>query len=415
MFKKTNSSNRNNRTRGAGSASKIAGAHKKSSPRTSVPRTGGSSYSAGAPRHSASAPRSFSTPTKASNSAFTGVYGGSTNKSSGGAYKSSSAFNTRGSTYGAQSAPSSSHSSHSPARSGGSSYSSSYGAASQGRSSGGYSSGGHSSGHSYNSRASSRDGSSFGGGYSSGGRSSGYSSGGSSYGSRGGFSGGASRFGGGASRFGGRGGFSGGRGRPSSKGGRLDFSKFVNKATVEEKVEEYVPEHAFADFKIEESLKKNVIAKGYVTPSPIQDKAIPHLLRGEDLVGIANTGTGKTAAFLLPLINKMIKNPDEQALIMAPTRELAIQIEQELLSFIKGMKIWSVCCVGGAPIGRQISELKYFNNFIIGTPGRLKDLIDRKKLNLSNFKNLVLDEADRMLDMGFINDMKYVMSLMPAD
>jgi superfamily II DNA/RNA helicase len=184
---------------------------------------------------------------------------------------------------------------------------------------------------------------------------------------------------------------------------------------VGEKVEAYIPEHTFADFKIEESLKKSVIAKGYITPSPIQDKTIPHILNGEDLVGIANTGTGKTAAFLLPLINKVIKNPDEQAIIMAPTRELAIQIDQELQSFIKGMKIYSVCCVGGAPIGRQISELKYFNNFIIGTPGRLKDLIDRKKLNLSHFKNLVLDEADRMLDMGFINDMKYVMSLMPKD
>ena len=229
--------------------------------------------------------------------------------------------------------------------------------------------------------------------------------------SRGGRSGGFPSRGG--SRFGGRGGF-GGRGR-SSKGGRLDISRFINKATVEEKAEVFVPENTFSDFKIEESLKKSIATKGYITPSPIQDKTIPHILRGEDLVGIANTGTGKTAAFLLPLINKVIKNPDEQSIIMAPTRELAIQIDQELQSFIKGMKIYSVCCVGGAPIGRQISELKYFNNFIIGTPGRLKDLIDRKRLNLSNFKNLVLDEADRMLDMGFINDMKFVMSLMPKE
>ena len=245
-----------------------------------------------------------------------------------------------------------------------------------------------------------------------------FSSGGGSGGSNGPsrFSGGGygGGFGGGSGRgFSSRGNY-GGRSR-ASKGGRIDISRFINKAVANEKEEVFTPIHSFEDFKIEEVLKKNVIAKGYKTPSPIQDKAIPHILNGEDLVGIANTGTGKTAAFLLPLINKAIKNPDEQVLIMAPTRELAIQIDQELYSFTKGLKMWSVCCVGGAPIGRQISELKYFNNFIIGTPGRLKDLIDRKKLNLSNFKNLVLDEADRMLDMGFINDMKFVMSLMPKD
>ncbi len=216
-----------------------------------------------------------------------------------------------------------------------------------------------------------------------------------------------------------RGGF---RGRPrfggkakSSKGGRMDISKFINKAVITEEVEVFVPEHSFNDFHIEDILKKNVSARKFANPSPIQDRAIPHILKGEDIVGIANTGTGKTAAFLLPLINKAIKNPNEQVLIMAPTRELAIQIDEELKHFTKGLKIFSVCCVGGAYIGKQISELRYFNNFIIGTPGRLKDLIERKKLNLSKVQNLVLDEADRMLDMGFINDMKFVMSLMPKE
>jgi superfamily II DNA/RNA helicase len=98
---------------------------------------------------------------------------------------------------------------------------------------------------------------------------------------------------------------------------------------------------------------------------------------------------------------------------MAPTRELAIQIENELKGFVTGMKIFSVCCVGGAPIGRQISQLRYMNNFVIGTPGRLKDLIERKCLSLSGFKSVVLDEADRMLDMGFINDMRFMMAMMP--
>ncbi len=218
----------------------------------------------------------------------------------------------------------------------------------------------------------------------------------------------------------GRGGFGGGRPRfggkaRGSKGPRLDIGRFINKAVITEEVDIFVPEHSFEDFKIEEVLKKNVLAKKFANPSPIQDKIIPHILKGEDVVGIANTGTGKTAAFLIPLINKAILNPDEQVLIMAPTRELAIQIDEELKTFIKGMKIFSVCCVGGAYIGKQISELRYFNNFIIGTPGRLKDLIERRSLNLSKCRNLVLDEADRMLDMGFINDMKYVMGLMPKD
>ena len=91
-----------------------------------------------------------------------------------------------------------------------------------------------------------------------------------------------------------------------------------------------------------------------------------------------------------------------------------MQIDQEFKSFARNLKMFSVCCVGGAPIGRQISELKYHNNFIIGTPGRLKDLINRKFLNLAGFNTVVLDEADRMLDMGFIDDMKFIMSQMPV-
>lgn len=199
------------------------------------------------------------------------------------------------------------------------------------------------------------------------------------------------------------------------KGSYIDVSKFVKKAIITEEVAEYVPEHLFKDFHIEEQLKKNIIAKGYTTPTPIQDRIIPHLLRGEDVVGIANTGTGKTAAFLIPIINKVLLNRKENSIIIAPTRELAIQIEVEFKEFVKGMKIFSVCCVGGAPIGRQISELRYHNNFIIGTPGRLKDLVERKFINLSTFSTIVLDEADRMLDMGFIADMRLLMAGMPKE
>ncbi len=211
----------------------------------------------------------------------------------------------------------------------------------------------------------------------------------------------------GASRS--RGGSSRGRG----KGQHIDISKFINKTVILEEAAVFVPDNLFKDFHIDERLKANILSKGYNTPTPIQDRVIPHILHGEDVVGIANTGTGKTAAFLIPLINKVLLDPKEKVIIMAPTRELAQQIDAELKDFTKGFKIFSVCCVGGAPIGRQIADLRYHNNFIIGTPGRIKDLIERKHLNLSGFKSVVLDEADRMLDMGFIADMRFMMNMMP--
>ncbi len=197
---------------------------------------------------------------------------------------------------------------------------------------------------------------------------------------------------------------------------QIDPNRFINKAaTTTEQVAHFKPEHNFADFAIDERLKQNIKTKGYITPTPIQDKTIPHALRGVDVVGIANTGTGKTAAFLIPLINKVLNNPRESILIVVPTRELAIQIDEELRGFTRGLRIFSAVCVGGASMGMQVKNLRYHNNFIIGTPGRLKDLIEQKYLKLAEFKTVVLDEADRMLDMGFINDMKFMLALMPKD
>ena len=215
-------------------------------------------------------------------------------------------------------------------------------------------------------------------------------------------------------------GFAGGGARPAGRyakkgnqfGQRINPLKFINKAVITEETECFIPEHKFQDFCIDERVKRSITAQGYILPTPIQDKIIPHILNGCDVVGVANTGTGKTAAFLVPLINKVLLNKKEQIIIMAPTRELAIQIDQELKKFARGMGIFSVCCVGGASIMRQMSELRYQNNFIIGTPGRLKDLIDRKALRLANFGNVVLDEADRMLDMGFIGDMRIILAEM---
>ena len=128
---------------------------------------------------------------------------------------------------------------------------------------------------------------------------------------------------------------SGGVGRV---GERINISKFISKAVITEEVEHFAPEHKFQDFKIGDALKKSIASKGYDVPTPIQDRAIPHILDGADLLGIANTGTGKTGAFLIPLINKVRTNPKEQVLIVAPTRELAIQIDDELKSFTPATK-----------------------------------------------------------------------------
>ncbi len=229
---------------------------------------------------------------------------------------------------------------------------------------------------------------------------------------KGGFHKKSGSFGGGRPASGGR--FQKRGGGNRGGGAYIDPSKFINKAIITEEVEHFVPEHQFTDFAIDAELKRAVVAKGYTTPTPIQDRAIPHVLKGQDVVGIANTGTGKTAAFLIPLIDKVRRDPKAQVLIVVPTRELAIQIDAELKGFTKGMKLFSVVCVGGASIGPQLQALRYRNQFVIGTPGRLKDLIERGKIKLADYATIVLDEADRMLDMGFINDMRFVMQGMPS-
>src|SRR3989338_11492624 len=198
-----------------------------------------------------------------------------------------------------------------------------------------------------------------------------------------------------------------------SNGNGMDVSRYVRKATNTNKFEEYVPKNQFSDLAIDPQLKKNILNKGFVKPTSIQDQAIPEILQGKDLIGIANTGTGKTASFLIPLIEKVIKNRNEKVLIILPTRELALQILDELNAFSKSLNIYSALCIGGAGMGSQIHALKKNPSFVIGTPGRLKDLIDRKLLRLSDFTNVVLDEVDRMLDMGFINDIKRLIALLP--
>lgn len=189
----------------------------------------------------------------------------------------------------------------------------------------------------------------------------------------------------------------------------IDPSRFVKVATMQE-AEAYVPMHTFADFDLHDVLHKNLTAKGYVIPSPIQDQAIPAALAGKDVIGIASTGTGKTAAFALPILQRLIIDRNSAALIVAPTRELAQQIEEECKALARGSGLFGAVLIGGSSMGNQLRDLRHNPRIVIGTPGRIKDHLQRGTLKLQNFNNIVLDEVDRMLDMGFINDVTEILS-----
>jgi superfamily II DNA/RNA helicase len=196
----------------------------------------------------------------------------------------------------------------------------------------------------------------------------------------------------------------------------INPERFINKQTVESKSAPYTPKHMFADFDINALLLQNIAELGYEAPSAIQDQTIPLAIEGKDVIGLANTGTGKTAAFLLPILTELAKTRAfNSVLIMAPTRELAQQIDEEFKRYSRGMKLFSALCVGGMNINHQIRALQRRPHVVIGTPGRLKDLIGRNQLHLYDVKTLVLDEADRMLDMGFVADIREIASQLPLD
>ena len=157
--------------------------------------------------------------------------------------------------------------------------------------------------------------------------------------------------------------------------------------------------------------------KGYEVPTPIQQQTIPLLLNGDlDIVGQAQTGTGKTAAFGLPILERFDPNQKSvQALVLAPTRELAIQTAEEIKSFKGSKRIWITTVYGGSPIGAQMRELEKGTHVVVGTPGRVIDLIERKKLILDEVKYVVLDEADEMLNMGFIDDIELILKSCATD
>lgn len=200
-------------------------------------------------------------------------------------------------------------------------------------------------------------------------------------------------------------------GRSASRGPKKAYihpSKFI-RAAKQQTVVEYIPENTFADFNLHSLVQENIAKMGFVDPSPIQGEAIPVALSGKDLVGIANTGTGKTAAFAVPVMHRLINEPHSKAIIIAPTRELAQQIEEQFSMIARGSNVGSVVLIGGKPMGRQLRDLKRNPRTIIGTPGRIKDHIERGSLDLSNFNIVVLDEVDRMLDMGFVHDIRRIL------
>lgn len=195
----------------------------------------------------------------------------------------------------------------------------------------------------------------------------------------------------------------------------FDPSMFINKNPVDIQEVIYKPKNTFDTFGLDKRISKIVSDLGFTSPSPIQDQTIPEIVKGNDIIGLAETGTGKTAAFLLPLIQKTLLDMKQQTLILAPTRELAIQIKDELFKFTKGMNIYSTVLVGGISERPQIKSLYRNNHFIIGTPGRVLDLLDREYFKPYGITNVVLDEADRMLDMGFIHDMRKILGKVPTD
>ncbi len=167
-------------------------------------------------------------------------------------------------------------------------------------------------------------------------------------------------------------------------------------------------------------ITKALAAEGYDTPTPIQDRAIPHVLAGKDLLGVAQTGTGKTAAFALPMLQHLDKINRQagpracRALILSPTRELASQIQASFATYGRFLRLNSTVIFGGVPINRQIRAVANGIDIVVATPGRLLDLLDQRAIVLSEVELFVLDEADRMLDMGFVRDIKRIQAKLPA-
>ena len=202
--------------------------------------------------------------------------------------------------------------------------------------------------------------------------------------------------------------------RRSSSGGGGRRGEYINPARFvavakPTQAADYTAKHRFEDFDVDPIIQANLKAKGFEVPSPIQDQTVPLGLQGRDIIGIANTGTGKTAAFAIPVFNGLISRQNARALIVAPTRELAQQIEDECRSIGKGGGFTGAVLIGGTGMGTQLRDLRARPRLVIGTPGRIKDHMERGTLKLDQFNMVVLDEVDRMLDMGFLPDVSFIL------
>ncbi len=172
----------------------------------------------------------------------------------------------------------------------------------------------------------------------------------------------------------------------------------------------------FSELNIENKLKKSIEQADFTTPTPIQSQSLPKSLAGSDILGTAQTGTGKTLAFTIPMINKLIKDKHAMALIVCPTRELATQVMQTVLKLnVREIGIGNALLIGGESMQKQLRKLNKRARIIIGTPGRINDHLERKSLNLSKVNYLVLDETDRMLDMGFTPQIEQILKFVPKE
>lgn len=211
----------------------------------------------------------------------------------------------------------------------------------------------------------------------------------------------------------GRGGYRGGKSRGGYKGNKkgpgIRHEQLEHEGVPLEDVK-YNSPRTFEEMPIHPKLKQNILDLGYEMPTEIQDKTFETVANIEDVIGIANTGTGKTGAFLIPIIHNLLDEDDDifQTLVVLPTRELAEQVEQEFRKLAKGLDLYTICCIGGTPVYKDIKKLRRFHHIVVGTPGRLCDLVKQGKLKLDTFSILVIDEFDRLLDMGFSEDVFFL-------
>lgn len=189
----------------------------------------------------------------------------------------------------------------------------------------------------------------------------------------------------------------------------IDPNLFIKKAILPED-NTYIASRTIRELPVLDKIKSNLLNKGFVNPTEIQDKTIDPILNGNDVLGIAQTGTGKTGAFLIPLVHRLLTAKENfRILIVVPTRELAVQVEQEYKSITKDLRLDSACFIGGTNLQRDLALLrKTLPTVVIGTPGRLLDLVRQRVLLLHQYSTLVLDEFDRLLDMGFYKDIQHL-------